>query len=135
MMTLKAGTILINKNKICLIYRTNYKDYSFPKGHLEDGETLVECAIRETEEETKRKVKLLINDPIYIEQYVTPRGEECECHYYLGMDNGKSDNDSTDTHDVVWTSFNDVEDTLSYESLKKLWNNIKVKVEEYIEND
>ena len=82
-----------------------------------------------------RKVKLLINDPIYIEQYVTPRGEECECYYYLGMDNGKSDNDSTDKHDVVWTSFNDVEDTLSYESLKKLWNNIKVKVEEYIEND
>lgn len=134
-MTLKAGIILINKNKICLIYRTNHNDYSFPKGHLEDGETLVECAIRETEEETKRKVKLLLNDPIYIEQYVTPRGEECECHYYLGKDDGKSDNDSTDTHDVVWTKFNDVENNLSYESLKKLWNIIKDKVEEYIKND
>ena len=48
-MTLKAGIILINKNKIALIYRDNYNDYSFPKGHLEDNESLIECAIRETE--------------------------------------------------------------------------------------
>jgi len=134
-MTLKAGTILINKNKICLIYRTNYKDYSFPKGHLEDNETLVECAIRETEEETKRKVKLVFENEIYIENYVTPRGEECECHYYLGLDDGHSDNDSTDTHDLVWVDFNNVEETLSYESLKSLWNSIKSKVSEYINND
>ena len=53
-MTLKAGIILINKNKIALIYRNNYNDYSFPKGHLEDGESLIECAIRETEEDIKR---------------------------------------------------------------------------------
>ena len=29
----KAGTILINKHDIGLIYRDNYDDYSFPKGH------------------------------------------------------------------------------------------------------
>ena len=54
-MTLKAGTILINKDNICLIYRDIHNDYSFPKGHLEKNESLKECDIRETEEETKRK--------------------------------------------------------------------------------
>ena len=134
-MTLKAGVILINKNKIGLIYRDNHNDYSFPKGHLEEYESLLECAIRETEEETKRRVKILFNDEIYIENYVTPSGEECECHYYLGLDDGHSDNDSTDTHDLVWVDFDKVSDTLSYESLKKLWNSIKSKVSEYIKND
>ena len=52
----KAGCILINKenNKIGLIYRQKQKDYSFPKGHRESEESLIECAIRETAEETKK---------------------------------------------------------------------------------
>lgn len=35
----KAGTILINleNKKIGLVYRENQKDYTFPKGHLEEG--------------------------------------------------------------------------------------------------
>ena len=40
MATLKAGVILINKDKVCLIYRDYYNDYSFPKGHLENNESL-----------------------------------------------------------------------------------------------
>ena len=131
-MTLKAGIILINKNNIALIYRESHNDYSFPKGHLEENESLVECAIRETEEEIKRKVKLISEKEIYIERYTTPRNEECECHYYLGYDTGISNNDSTDTHDLIWVNFDEVEDKLSYESLKKLWNNIKSEVKKYI---
>jgi 8-oxo-dGTP diphosphatase len=47
--------ILIRKNKILLSqrYNTGYEDgkYSLPAGHVEDGETLTECLIRETKEE------------------------------------------------------------------------------------
>ena len=134
-MTLKAGVILINKNNIELIYRDYYDDYSFPKGHLEENESLLECAIRETEEEIKRKVKILKEEPIYIERYTTPRNEECECYYYLGKDDGVSDNKSLDEHDLIWTKFDDVYDKLSYDSLKKVWNSIKEEVGKYIEND
>ncbi len=134
-MILKAGTILINKNKIGLIYRNTSKDYSFPKGHLESDESLKECAIRETNEETKREVKLLIDEEIYIEDYLDSKGNKCRCHYYLGMDAGKSNNDSLDTHDLVWVDFDKVEETLTYASLKRLWNNIKEKVSVYIVNE
>jgi 8-oxo-dGTP diphosphatase len=134
-MILKAGTILIKDNKIGLIYRDYYNDYSFPKGHLEKGETLLECAIRETNEETKREVIILNEKEIYIEKYLDSKGNKCECHYFLACDNGVSDNDSTDTHDLVWVDYNEVEETLTYVSLKKLWNNIKKEVLEYINNE
>ena len=57
-MILKAGTILVKNDKIALVYRDYYDDYSFPKGHVEKGESFIECAIRETNEETKREVLL-----------------------------------------------------------------------------
>ena len=44
MKILKAGTILIilNNQKIALVVREKLHDYTFPKGHLEEFETLEE---------------------------------------------------------------------------------------------
>ena len=61
MVTEKAGCFLIKKEtrEIALIYRQKQEDYSFPKGHMEKGETLKETAIRETAEETKRVAEII----------------------------------------------------------------------------
>ena len=131
METMKAGCIVVNleTQEIALIYRDYYDDYTFPKGHLEDGETLEECAIRETAEETKRDCQIIDTIKPYIDKYVTPRGENCVCYMYVAIDIGKSDNDSTDTHDLVWVPFDKVESKLSYDSLKKNWKAVKNDIE------
>jgi 8-oxo-dGTP diphosphatase len=131
----KAGCILIDKNnkKIALVYREKYNDYSFPKGHLEEGETLIECAIRETAEETKRNCKILEKEPIYIEEYITPRGENCIMYYYISEDIGQSDYSSEDTHDTIWVSLEEIRDKLTYDSLRAVWDCIKDKVIYYME--
>ena len=74
-MVIKAGTIVIKDDLIAMIYRDYYDDYTFPKGHLEIGETILECAIRETEEETKISVEILDKNPIYIQKYKNKNDE------------------------------------------------------------
>ena len=129
---LKAGTILIDieNKKIALVYRQDLDDYSFPKGHLEKNESLIECAIRETEEETKRSCVLLVSEP-YLISYSTSIGEEAIVYYYLAKDVGKSDNDSEDTHPVVWVSSEEVYNMLSYDDLKEMWLIVKDRVDKY----
>ena len=49
------GLIINSNNEITLGY--SHKTYQFPGGHLEDGESLEECLLREIEEETGIEIK------------------------------------------------------------------------------
>lgn len=124
----KAGCILINKKlkKIGLVYRKNKNDYSFPKGHLEENETLSECAIRETIEETGRECILASNKEIGIIEYTNYEGK-IKTHMFLAYDNGKTNKiiNEKDKEELVWVDFNKVESILSYQNLKDFWNKIK----------
>ena len=53
--TRTKGLIINSNNEITLGYSN--KTYQFPGGHLEDGESLEECLLREIEEETGIEIK------------------------------------------------------------------------------
>ncbi|HET7414889.1 MAG TPA: NUDIX hydrolase [Arthrobacter sp.] len=44
--------------EVLIIHRPRYQDWSWPKGKLDDGETLPEAAVREVEEEVGLTIKL-----------------------------------------------------------------------------
>ena len=134
MKILKAGTVLINlKNKeICLVYNKDDKSYAFPKGHLEKGETLQECAIRETEEETGHTCSLINEKEIGILKYVTPAGEDVELHLYLATDTGIITRkiNPKDKEETLWIDIEKVEEKILYQDLKELWLNMKNNINE-----
>lgn len=134
--TLKAGCILVNleTKKIGMIYRRKQNDYEFPKGHWEIDETIKECAIRETAEETKRDVEILQQFKPYALTYRNKSKERCKCYYFLAIDKKHSDNTSMDTHELVWVDIHKVESTLTHDSTKKLWRYFLPKVMNYLWN-
>lgn len=124
---IKAGCILIDRNnkQVALVYRKDNDDYSFPKGHLEKNESIVECAIRETEEETKRIPIVDSKFDTFKTEYNNKEGK-VTVYYFIAYDGGKSDNKSNETHPLIWLNYDDVYDRLTYETDKELWNKIKV---------
>lgn len=134
MITIKAGCILINKKskKIALVRRKG--EFSFPKGHLEKGEKIEECAIRETIEETGHECHLL--KEIAKINYSNSRGENVENYFFIAIDDGVSKKyiNESDKEETIWKDFSKIEESLSYENLIELWNTIKSEVKEIIEN-
>ena len=139
MVTKKAGTILLNleTKQIGLIYRKKDDSYTFPKGHLEKGETFEECAIRETEEETQRANHLLIHKELGILKYITDKGEDVEYHIYLSVDDGptKKDIPAYDRENFKWFSFEDVERVVTFKNLLDIWYIVKQPIHQILENN
>lgn len=73
-MEISAGILVIQNNKILLAHPTNapwYGTYTIPKGKVEEGESLIDAAIRETYEEIGIQIDIKdidnINKPNIIE--------------------------------------------------------------------
>lgn len=131
----KAGTILLSKDykKVGLVYRTKLDDYSFPKGHIEKDESLIECALRETEEETGRKCTLITNEEIGKLEYVNYEGT-IYTHLFLAIDNGPTTKfiNEYDKENLVWVDINEVANKLTYNDLKEFWLNNLDKINKLI---
>lgn len=132
----KAGTILLRPEtkQIALVYRKIDNGYSLPKGHLEQGETLEECAIRETEEETLNANHLIMKEPLGVIKYTNIEDGDVETYYYLAVSDGptKKEIAEADKEIFEWVNFNDVGNKLTYQNLKDFWNEIKIIVKEYL---
>lgn len=131
---IKAGCILINTStkQIGLIHRIKQDDYSFPKGHKEEDESVIDCAIRETIEETQRLPEILATLPE--QKYTDSKGDESTVYWFLARDLGESHAkiDEELKHELIWVDLDKVKETLSYENLKELWDESKEKVEKYL---
>ena len=136
MATKKGGCFLINRKtkQIALIFRPKKNDYSFPKGHIEEGENLKECAIRETIEETARDIKLIMEEPIYINKYTTPQGEDVEVYFYLAEDLGEYQGEIKEEDKEIseWFDIKDVRNILSYDDLIEMWDEVLPIIETQI---
>ena len=132
----KSGCILLNKEfkQVALVYRVKHNDYSFPKGHLEANETLIECALRETEEETGRMCHLLNDEVLGINSYKNASEGRIDTYMYLAVDDGPSSKifKEEDKEELVWVDIDEVPKRLTYQNLQDFWVSIKDKIKEIL---
>jgi 8-oxo-dGTP diphosphatase len=54
-----AGGVVMRDGLVALVHRPRYDDWSLPKGKLDAGETCEQAALREVEEETSIRARLV----------------------------------------------------------------------------
>jgi len=120
----RTKALIINdKEEITLVY--SHKSYQFPGGHLEAGESLIDCLKREVKEETgidlDNDISLFYKIKYYNKNYRdTNKNRENDIYYYIVRTNKKYNinNVSFDEWEkdgnmkIVQIPIKDVEDTL-----------------------
>lgn len=117
---LAAGCVVLRKDKVLLVHRPRYDDWSFPKGKLDRGEHATTAAVREVAEETGLTVRL--GAPLTDQHYrLLKRGETRDkvVHYWIGRVTDDPDvsgyvpNDEID--EVAWVSVDKAVRLLTYD--------------------
>ena len=81
-----CGIIVFDDDKVLLI-KHNGGHISFPKGHVEDGETPKETAIRETFEETGIEAEI-ISDEFFVNTYSPKENHMKDVYFFIGIKKG-----------------------------------------------
>ncbi len=86
-MITSAGLVIIKDNKILLVHPTNakwYGTYSIPKGHVVEGESLLDTAKRETAEEIEIRITpTYISPKAHLIEYKKDDGTVYKKVYYF----------------------------------------------------
>lgn len=131
---IEAGAIITKLEggelKFLTIYRTKMDDYTLPKGHLEEGESLEDAAAREVYEETGHKVEIgnLIDSFEYkVKEF---KGKEeffiiRRVYFFYGILGGgivDANNPDSKEGKIVpqWLTYNDILEKFTYDTDKNL---------------
>jgi 8-oxo-dGTP pyrophosphatase MutT (NUDIX family) len=117
-----AGGVVYENGRVLLILMQNLKGekvWTFPKGHIENGETPQAAALREVEEETG--YKCLIKGEIFKVHYNFVRNGhkvEKDVQWYLmeKISQNEIAKDNVEIYDIKWVNFAEAKNLLIYPS-------------------
>jgi 8-oxo-dGTP diphosphatase len=122
-----AGGVVYRRNgagtDIALIYRTRHDDWSLPKGHIEEGESREQAALREIKEETGIDARIVhsLGEAVY---FFRKRGgdlvRKTVYHFLMEAQSVKLGKPNWEVTEARWVPITEAQALLSYEKDKDI---------------
>jgi 8-oxo-dGTP pyrophosphatase MutT (NUDIX family) len=124
-----AGGVILRRGRgrerVAVIHRPRYDDWAFPKGKLDDDETLETAALREVEEETGYRCRLV--RPLGCTAYVDRRGrDKVACYWVMEPIDGRF-RVSDEVDELRWVKIDEALQVLTYPHDRALLRSLDLK--------
>jgi 8-oxo-dGTP pyrophosphatase MutT (NUDIX family) len=116
----------ISYDKVIVVYEKNAKFWGFPKGHLEQGETELDAAIREVKEEIGLDVEILDSNYRYpINYYIKEYDVDKTSVFYLAIpkENISLVNQEKEIETSKWVNLVEAYEIVSFQDIKNAYLN------------
>ncbi len=134
-----AGGIIIDGDKVLLLKKPALGEVMLPKGHIEDGESAAETALRETSEETGYRSPRIVADLGTEQARYVYQGRQFvrdETYFLMALDDHRReplpdyDDAAHDlaTFELAWTPLDEASGLMSFEPARTF---VRLAVEHY----
>ena len=106
--------------QVLVVHRPRFDDWSLPKGHVDDGETWEETALREVKEETG--LDGVITGPAFPITYMVGGDPKVVVFFPMEPANGSvvGDGDPDEVDDIAWWSLDVAKNDLTYDDERRV---------------
>lgn len=114
-----CGCIVIDGRNVLLVKQTK-GHWSFPKGHMEEGESEIQTAVREVKEETN--VDAIPDETKrYVEEYLMDNGNMKQVIYFVSKQASSNIKaQESEIAEIAWLPFEKARETITYDNTREL---------------
>jgi 8-oxo-dGTP pyrophosphatase MutT (NUDIX family) len=118
-----CGCIIIEDGKVLLVQELE-GHWGFPKGHMEEGETEIQTAIRETKEETNLDVEVDANRRYEISYIIRDEIDKTVVYFISKIIDGNVKKQETEINNIEWLPFSEALERISHENAKEMFKKV-----------
>ena len=115
---LAAGGVIRRGDRVAVVHRPKYDDWTFPKGKLDPGEGFEAAALREVEEETGLRCEL--GDELAATAYVDSKGRTKLVRYWEMTPVGGEFAPGDEVDELRWLPPHEARELLTYDRDREL---------------
>lgn len=119
-----CGCIIINDNKVLLVYEKNREFWGFPKGHMEEGENEIETALREVKEEVGLDVQIDTEKRYTLNYIIRDEIDKTTVLYVATPQNEKIVIQESEIEKIKWCDFEEALNTLTFNDWKEMFKKV-----------